>query len=378
MPAEVFGNIKFEEVLPWGGQQLIMSDDWDVVKYDRCEERAGPTPGATEEWRSLSLLPLSVPPAPAPAPAPLSVVVPLSTTSMPSLSFPPSPYSPPHSPASPRTSMDIFTKFVEWRADGSAEAAGILSKLCFAEWVASRKNKLKNPQLTFVHTVRSHVTGDPKTGRNPFDAAIEASLLKLFRARRIWPCFEGTGVKYGIRGMFVTGFHEGRSLSKASKSGSASASRKSPRRSAAALAKLPSVAGATGASALPPAHAHSPARAMAPEFAPQWRQQEPHTQWLSASPSSAPPPPPAATVTAAAFAAAAAATATSVVPQASWQPTSYAEPLRADELLRLLGMPDPALTAGASTPTGTKRSMPVSFSSFALEEQHSPKTQRVK
>lgn len=115
-------------------------------------------------------------------------------------------------PDAPKTSMEIFMTHVRTMADGTTDASGIMSRECFDEWEASRKSKLKNPHLTFVHTVRSHVTGDPKTGRNPFPENVETSLLKLFRRRQIWPCFRGTRVKYGIRGMFVTGFHEARRL----------------------------------------------------------------------------------------------------------------------------------------------------------------------
>ncbi|GBG24220.1 Hypothetical Protein FCC1311_004382 [Hondaea fermentalgiana] len=112
----------------------------------------------------------------------------------------------------PKTSMEIFMTHVRRDEHGYVDASGIMSRECFEEWEASRKSKLKNPHLTFVHTVRSHVTGDPKTGRNPFPEDVEASLIKLFRRRQIWPCFRGTRVKYGIRGMFVTGYHEARNL----------------------------------------------------------------------------------------------------------------------------------------------------------------------
>jgi len=114
-----------------------------------------------------------------------------------------------------RTSMEVFLRHCKQLPDGGIDANGILSKACFKDWVKSRKSKLKNPGLTFVHTLRSHVTGDRKTGRNPFPPEVEKAILKLVRRKKVWPCFQDMNVRYGSRGMFVKGYHELRSGAKA-------------------------------------------------------------------------------------------------------------------------------------------------------------------
>eukprot|EP00516_Mucochytrium_quahogii_P004935 CAMPEP_0203752870 /NCGR_PEP_ID=MMETSP0098-20131031/6736_1 /ASSEMBLY_ACC=CAM_ASM_000208 /TAXON_ID=96639 /ORGANISM=" , Strain NY0313808BC1" /LENGTH=275 /DNA_ID=CAMNT_0050643237 /DNA_START=24 /DNA_END=851 /DNA_ORIENTATION=- len=106
------------------------------------------------------------------------------------------------------TSMDIFEMFVTTDENGLVDASGILSKECYNAWLKSRKTSLKNPHLTFVQSVRGHVAGTKDVGRNPMPPGVEASLLRLIRQKKIWPCFEGTKAKYGSRGMKITGYHE--------------------------------------------------------------------------------------------------------------------------------------------------------------------------
>mmetsp|Transcript_30649 Transcript_30649/g.49152 ORF Transcript_30649/g.49152 Transcript_30649/m.49152 type:complete len:220 (-) Transcript_30649:32-691(-) len=106
------------------------------------------------------------------------------------------------------TSMEIFQMFITYDAYGNVDASGVISKECYNAWLQTRKSCLKNPELTFVQSVRGHITGTKEGGRNPFSQGAEASILKIIRQKNIWPCFQGTKAKYGSRGMKITGYHE--------------------------------------------------------------------------------------------------------------------------------------------------------------------------
>mmetsp|Transcript_1373 Transcript_1373/g.2118 ORF Transcript_1373/g.2118 Transcript_1373/m.2118 type:complete len:238 (+) Transcript_1373:923-1636(+) len=106
------------------------------------------------------------------------------------------------------TSMQIFQMFITYDAYGNVDASGITSKECYNAWLQTRKSCLKNPELTFVQSVRGHITGTKEGGRNPLSPGAEASILKIIRQKKVWPCFQGTKAKYGSRGMKITGYHE--------------------------------------------------------------------------------------------------------------------------------------------------------------------------
>ena len=70
------------------------------------------------------------------------------------------------------------------------------------------KERLKNPQLTFVQTICGHVTGGDTKGV-PFPPDVERSLLELLHNKAVWPCFRGTHLNYGSRGMpTLEDYHE--------------------------------------------------------------------------------------------------------------------------------------------------------------------------
>uniref|UniRef100_A0A7S2RJ50 Uncharacterized protein n=1 Tax=Mucochytrium quahogii TaxID=96639 RepID=A0A7S2RJ50_9STRA len=106
------------------------------------------------------------------------------------------------------TSMEIFQMFITYDAYGNVDASGVISKECYNAWLQTRKSCLKNPELTFVQSVRGHITGTKEGGRNPLSPGAEASILKIIRQKKVWPCFQGTKAKYGSRGMNIAGYHE--------------------------------------------------------------------------------------------------------------------------------------------------------------------------
>lgn len=101
------------------------------------------------------------------------------------------------------SSYKVFMSFAE-----GGDSSRVLGKDCYDKWVATRKGTLKQPEESFRRVLTAHICG--LIGRKPFPPHIESDLLKLLRERKIWECFENTGVSIGVKGFRKRGFHEGR------------------------------------------------------------------------------------------------------------------------------------------------------------------------
>lgn len=106
------------------------------------------------------------------------------------------------------SSYDVFLKFVQYdeRTGDFVSADEILSKACFEEWLKSRPRIPKKKEESFRRALISQVTGSD--GKKPFPLQVEESLVKTLRKRKVWPCFEGTGVSIGKQGFKMLGYHE--------------------------------------------------------------------------------------------------------------------------------------------------------------------------
>eukprot|EP00924_Labyrinthula_sp_SR-Ha-C_P013915 augustus_masked-scaffold_5-processed-gene-17.8-mRNA-1 protein AED:1.00 eAED:1.00 QI:0/-1/0/0/-1/1/1/0/462 len=107
------------------------------------------------------------------------------------------------------TSFDVFMRFVDVQgANQQQEVTGerIFSRECFDAWVSSRTNPPKRPQESFRKAITAHLRGRDR--RKPFPEAVEKSLLKIIRVRKVWPAFQGTKHLVGINGFQGLGYWE--------------------------------------------------------------------------------------------------------------------------------------------------------------------------
>lgn len=102
--------------------------------------------------------------------------------------------------------IKLFNRYLTRDAEGKVNASGIFSKTCYKEWLTTRKQKPKKPPTAFGKAVTGHCRGDK--GLKPFTKEVEAAVLKIIRKRKIWTCFEGTGIKIGQRGCKTFGYWE--------------------------------------------------------------------------------------------------------------------------------------------------------------------------
>lgn len=109
------------------------------------------------------------------------------------------------SEASPAT-IKLFNRYITRNSEGSVDVSRILSKECYDEWLITRKKKPKTPPSAFRKAVTGHCRGDK--GLKPFPKDVEAAVLKIIRKRKIWTCFEGTGINIGQRGCKTFGYWE--------------------------------------------------------------------------------------------------------------------------------------------------------------------------
>lgn len=105
-----------------------------------------------------------------------------------------------------RTTLKLFSKYIETSPEGKIDPSGILSKACYGEWLSSRKKLPKNPPHAFRKAITGHCRGDK--GLQPFSKEIEEAVLKMLRKKSIWSCFEGSKHNIGLRGYQTLGHWE--------------------------------------------------------------------------------------------------------------------------------------------------------------------------
>lgn len=106
----------------------------------------------------------------------------------------------------PIVNHNVFEQFVFTNKDGKTDASKILSRECYEAWLASKTSKPKSPEEAFRKALTAHCRGDE--GMRPFEPKVEEAVLEQLRARRVWPCFQETGLKIGKRGYRASGYWE--------------------------------------------------------------------------------------------------------------------------------------------------------------------------
>lgn len=112
-------------------------------------------------------------------------------------------------------SIDVFVKYIMLDYTGQIDASGVFSKQCFKHWMLTRKTVPKDPAHAFRKVLTGHVRGDK--GLQPFQPLVEAAVLKVLREKKIWNCFEGTGLRIGLRGYQTKGYWEKQTIGKRSR-----------------------------------------------------------------------------------------------------------------------------------------------------------------
>jgi len=111
--------------------------------------------------------------------------------------------------------MSTFRKYIRRVPDpvdasrDVLDAAEIVSKACYDEWMSAREyDCADHAGKTFQRALTGHISASD--GRLPFSPEEEAAILKVIRAKRIWPCFEGSNppLSIGAKGFRSKGFHE--------------------------------------------------------------------------------------------------------------------------------------------------------------------------
>jgi hypothetical protein len=119
---------------------------------------------------------------------------------------------------SKNTTRYILMEFVHINpVTKEVDASGIISKECFDKWLRIKKTVPKYPEAAFRDSIKGILTGNTRV--KPFLPEIEASLLKVIRSIKQWPCFAHTKNKIGTgkRGWKILGYHEKKALQKADK-----------------------------------------------------------------------------------------------------------------------------------------------------------------
>lgn len=109
-------------------------------------------------------------------------------------------------------SIVIFRRYIKLNVDGEYEVSDILSKTCYKVWLTTRKKIPKDPVHAFRKAVTGHCRGD--VGLKPFKPLVEEKVLKLLRAKKVWPCFKDTKYQIGLRGFQTLGYWEKQNIEK--------------------------------------------------------------------------------------------------------------------------------------------------------------------
>lgn len=104
------------------------------------------------------------------------------------------------------SSIITLSKYIKTNEDGSVNANGIISQECFSEWLSTKAKLPQFPQHAFRKIVSGHCRGD--VGLIPFKQNEEKEVLKVLRKKKIWPCFNKTKCRIGLRGFQKSGYWE--------------------------------------------------------------------------------------------------------------------------------------------------------------------------
>lgn len=104
--------------------------------------------------------------------------------------------------------LQLFNKYIKKDDGEQVDASEVLSVECYTEWLATRKVFPKNPAEAFRKILTGHCRGD--NGLLPFAPRVEKAVLEVLRERKVWPCFKGTNIRIGERGLKTQGYWETR------------------------------------------------------------------------------------------------------------------------------------------------------------------------
>ena len=107
------------------------------------------------------------------------------------------------------TSYDVFMSFVvqnEEQTDSNCnkvkvDVSKLISKECYLCWKKTRAVCPKNPEESFRKALTSHCKAT--AGRRPFPKPVADAVKVELLKKRVWPCFIGTGINIGKRGMQI-------------------------------------------------------------------------------------------------------------------------------------------------------------------------------